>query len=94
MKTVSISEAKATLSEQIRRVARGEEVIILDRGRPVARLVGIAPEDRDAELDELSRLGLVRRGGLLPAAFWELAAPADPEGAVRAAVLAEREESR
>jgi len=39
MKTLSISEAKATLSQQLRHVRRGEVIVITDRGMPVARLV-------------------------------------------------------
>lgn len=92
MKTISVSEAKATLSEQIRKVARGGEVLILDRGRPVARLVGIPVQDADEQLDELQRRGLIRRGGVLPKSFWKLPTAGDPEGSVRAAVLDERED--
>jgi len=38
MLSVSVSEAKNRLSELLRRVQAGEEVLILDRGVPVARL--------------------------------------------------------
>lgn len=93
MKTISISDAKATLSEQIRRVRSGEEVVILDRGQPVARLVAFVPEDLDHELDELERAGLVRVGRApLPEGFWERPRPSDAGGSVRAAARAEREE--
>ena len=40
---VNILEAKNRLSELIRAVQAGEEVIIANRGEPVARLVPIAP---------------------------------------------------
>ena len=36
--TVSIYEAKALLSELLTRVVAGEEVLIADAGKPVARL--------------------------------------------------------
>ena len=39
MKTVSVSVLKAQLSRYLREVERGNEVQILDRGRPVARLI-------------------------------------------------------
>jgi prevent-host-death family protein len=60
--TVSISELKARLSEHIRRVKRGGEVLILDRGTPVARLVGLTGEG--APIDR--RLSLIRAGVLRP----------------------------
>lgn len=40
---VNILEAKNRLSELIRAVQAGEEVIIANRGEPVARLTGVAP---------------------------------------------------
>lgn len=39
MKQVNIHEAKTHLSRLLRRVARGEEVVIAKAGLPVARLV-------------------------------------------------------
>jgi prevent-host-death family protein len=94
MKTISISEAKATLSAQIQHVRNGEEVVIVDRGRPVARLVPVQPSQDAPDLDELVRAGLVRRGRTsLPARFWQLPRPRDAQGAVRAAATEEREDS-
>jgi prevent-host-death family protein len=49
---VSIYEAKNHLSDLIRRAERGEEVILNRHGRPVARIVGLAPAKR--------KLGLFR----------------------------------
>lgn len=42
-KPVNIHEAKTTLSRLIRRVEKGEEVIIARAGKPVAKLVAIEP---------------------------------------------------
>ena len=39
--TVGIRELKAKLSEYVRRAANGEQIVISDRGRPVAHLVGL-----------------------------------------------------
>ena len=39
--TVGIRELKAKLSEYVSRAANGEEIVVTDRGRPVARLVGL-----------------------------------------------------
>ncbi len=64
MTTVSISELKARLSEYVREVRRGGEVQILDRGTPVARLVGLAAQTGDGERrrQQLVRAGVVRPG--------------------------------
>src|SRR5258708_36093776 len=63
MKKASITEAKNNLSALIDRVKGGSPVLIVDRGRPVARLepvTSIGPED-----DRLARL--VRHGPARPA---------------------------
>jgi prevent-host-death family protein len=39
MQEVNISELKARLSHYVRLVEKGEEVLVKDRDRPVARLV-------------------------------------------------------
>jgi len=38
---VKISELKANLSAHLRRVSGGEEVVVCDRNRPIARIVPI-----------------------------------------------------
>jgi prevent-host-death family protein len=63
MRTAKISELKAKLSEHIRYVKNGEEVLILDRNMPVARLIPAAPaSDEDAR-----RRRLIAKGILTPA---------------------------
>ena len=66
MTTVSVSELKAHLSRYLREVRRGGEVQVLDRGRPVARLTGIA-DDAASPQDE-HRERLIQAGILRPAA--------------------------
>ena len=41
MSSVNIHQAKTNLSQLLRRVASGEEIIISNSGKPVARLVPI-----------------------------------------------------
>ena len=64
MKTVSVSDLKAHLSQYLRTVQRGTEVQILDRGVPVARLVpaGGVADPVDRRLDRLIAAGVVRKG--------------------------------
>lgn len=62
MTTVSISELKAGLSRYLREVRRGGEVQVLDRGKPVARLVAPAVEDDDVLRARLISAGVIRPG--------------------------------
>ncbi len=60
MRTAKISELKAKLSAHIEYVKNGEEVLILDRNTPVARLVAAGPvEDEDARMSRLIAKGIV-----------------------------------
>ncbi len=56
---VSILKARNGLSRLIKSVQRGEEVVIANRGAPVARLVAVAPRPVDTEA------GAGESGGLL-----------------------------
>ena len=62
---ISVREMKNNLSKYIKRAQAGEEVVITDRGRPVARLVSVTrPESLSVE-DAVARLRaspLVRPG--------------------------------
>lgn len=60
--TVSVDEAKTTLSELLERAHAGEEVIIAKNGTPYARLVPLAPR-------RARRPGLLR--GTVEDAFFE-----------------------
>lgn len=96
LKRASIAGLKAKLSEYLDAVKSGEEIIVTERGKPVARLVPVSdPERMESRLAQLIRAGLARppREPLRPD-FWKLPRPKDPEGRVLAALLEEREESR
>jgi prevent-host-death family protein len=63
MRTASITEAKNNLSALIDSLKGGSPVLIVDRGRPVARLepvTGAQAGEHDARLARLLREGLVR----------------------------------
>ena len=61
MRTVNISDLKARLSAHIKIVRQGEEVLICDRNRPVARIV---PCHFDNYSEQERRL--IARGVLAP----------------------------
>ena len=94
MQKASISELKARLSSFLELVRHGEEVLVTDRGHPIARLAPIAQSDREEGRREL----LLRSGKLrapaagLPGDFWQRPRPVDREGRSVAALLEERGE--
>lgn len=64
MKVATITEVKNKLSAFIDRVRAGESILIVERGRPVARLEPAVSIDEgaDGRLARLERAGLVRIG--------------------------------
>ncbi len=95
MSTVAIAKLKASLSTYLRKVQQGEEVVITDHGRPVARITPVHPQDQlDQHLQDMIRQGQATVGsGRLPKDFWSLPRPQDPTGAVLKAMLEDREDS-
>ena len=98
MKKASITYATTTLSALIDGVKGGSPVLIVDRGRPVARLEpidGLRPDD-DSRLERLVRDGTVRpaRAGV-PKALLTLKPPRVKKGVSGVHVLiAERRDGR
>jgi antitoxin (DNA-binding transcriptional repressor) of toxin-antitoxin stability system len=90
-----VAELKSQLSRYLSRVKAGHEVLVTERGLPIARLVlggptGVGLEPlRDLERQELIRLGT----GRLPRGFWALPRVNDAKALVRKAVTEEREDS-
>lgn len=62
MKKASITQTKNQLSALLDRVRHGETVLIMDRGRPVARL---EPALQEGEGNEAGRLARLERAGIL-----------------------------
>ena len=53
---IGIRELRADLSRLVKRVQAGEELVVTDHGKPVARLV---PMNGERKIDRLIREGLV-----------------------------------
>lgn len=96
MKTTSISELKARLSAYLDAVRAGEEVLVTDRGRPIARIAPVSGEHQEvSRRDLLVREGRLRAPtGRLPRDFYTRSLPADSKGRALAALLEERREGR
>ena len=93
--TANIAQIKARLSEYLRQVKGGSEVVITERGIPVARLVPLAPDERRATREER----LIRSGALRPPAGprQQLGSPKGKPGAGRDVLdilIADRGEGR
>jgi prevent-host-death family protein len=96
MKIATVSKLKASLSEYLRQVKAGEEVLVTERGRPIAKLTPAVGSSAVAkQLAEMEKQGLVKIGrGRLTKDFWDLPRPKDPKGLVSQALLREREQGR
>ena len=98
MKRATLTDTKNNLSALVDQVQHGETILILDRGRPVARLESVVGDGDDPEgrLARLERQGLLRRASSpLPREILMTKPPRPSEGAsALAALLAERKEGR
>lgn len=101
MTSAGVAELKAQLSRYLTAVKAGEEVLITDRGRPVARLVPPSGGSAASDEEELGRLQQLAREGLvrMPEAeiteeFWAMDRPEDPASSVREALIDERSSGR
>jgi prevent-host-death family protein len=93
---ISVSELKARLSEHLRRVKGGEELLVTERGRAVAVLSPVPRSQAgEVDLEALVEAGLVRPAKRRPdQGFWALERGSDADRAVLGALLRERREGR
>src|SRR5712691_1270239 len=96
MKKASITEAKNNLSSLIDGLRGGSPVLILDRGRPVARLEPVTTGDDEGRLSRLVREGVVRpaRATLPRAVITEQPPRLKGGSSAVAALIEERREGR
>ena len=60
MKTVRVAELKAHLSAHLRMASSGEEVLVLDRNTPIARIVPLAEPVARTREERLIASGVLR----------------------------------
>ncbi len=97
MKSAAVSQIKASLSEYLARVKKGEEVVVTDRGHPVAILSPFR-ESKSKTLNDRKRLfreGVIDLGktGKIPPSFLIPSSVKDPKDLLLKALLEEREDS-
>ncbi len=98
MKKASLTETKNRLSALIDEVREGETILVLDRGRPVARIESVVGREPGSpgRLERLERKGLVKRApGSAAVDVLSTPPPHAKRGAsVLEALLAERDSGR
>jgi prevent-host-death family protein len=82
MRTVNISELKARLCAHIQHVKDGEELLVCDRNKPVARIIPCSTVDRSAREQRL-----IARGVLVPAKKKQRSPLPPPAGSVSDEVM-------
>jgi prevent-host-death family protein len=97
MKSAAVAELKANLSKYLAHVKAGEQVLVTDRGVPVAKLVSVDTRNTDlsGHLQDLEKAGLAIIGsGKLPKSFWEWERPVDKKGRAVKSLIQERSRER
>ena len=97
MKTIGIAKLKAHLSHYLDQVKHGEEVLVTERGLPVAKIVPRRGAERtDSRRERLARAGVLQLGtGRIRGSLLKLPKGRANVGAgVLRALLAEREKGR
>jgi prevent-host-death family protein len=96
MRSAAISRLKATMSEYIALVKGGEEVLVTERGKPVARIVAVDGVSKDnARRMDLARRGILRpgKGHISDCVLRDLPLARLSEEAISRVVEEDREES-
>ena len=92
MRTVGVAELKSGLSAHLASVKAGQELLVTDRGRPVAKIVPLSTIAVPPNISDLARRGIVR----LPSGRSERVLPRvkDPGRKFLSALLDERHRGR
>jgi prevent-host-death family protein len=93
MRSTNIAELRNRLTQYLQEVRAGEEIVVRDRQRPIAKIVPFTVDEDDADEAKLVAAGLMRKGsGRVAPSFWKARRPAlTPEQAI-AAVVGDRDE--
>ena len=93
MRSTNIADLRNRLTQYLQEVRAGEEIIVRDRQRPIAKIVPFTVDDDEADDAALVASGLMRKGsGVLPASFWNTRRSRVSVKAAVRAVTADRNE--
>lgn len=90
VRSTNIADLRNRLTQYLQEVRAGEEIIVRDRQRPIAKLIPFTVEEDGEAM--LVASGLMRKGSKpLPRSFWSARRPRVPRRAAVAAVRADRD---
>lgn len=95
MQTVSVGKLKSDLNRYLEDVKGGEEVLIKERNRTIAKIVPVIElDEEEEELAQLVAEGILRAPKIskIPDSFWDEELPDIPLERVVKAITDEREE--
>ena len=93
MRSANIADLRDRLTQYLREVRAGEEIIVCDRRRPIAKIVPLNVDEDSAEKTALVAEGLLRKAERpLPQSFWKTARAPVTVRAAAAAVRADRQD--
>lgn len=70
MRSTNIADLRNHLTRYLQEVREGEEIVVRDRQRPIAKIVPFTTDDREPDEAALVAGGLMRKGtGVLPPSF-------------------------
>jgi prevent-host-death family protein len=94
MRSANIADLRNHLTQYLQEVRAGEEIVVRDRQRPIAKIVPFTVDADQAEDAALVAAGLMRKGtGSIPPSFWSARRPRVSVRAAVAAVTADRDEA-
>jgi prevent-host-death family protein len=91
VRSTNIADLRNRLTQYLREVRAGEEIVVRDRQRPIAKIVPLTLSD-DSDDTVLVTSGLMRKGErALPTSFWRVRRAGVSPRIASAAVGADRE---
>ena len=94
MRSTNIADLRNRLTQYLKEVRAGEEIVVRDRQRPIAKIVPFTVDADEEDDADLVAAGVIRKGsGKLPRSFWSGRRRGGVAWEVAvAAVLADRDE--
>lgn len=71
MRSTNIADLRNRLTQYLKEVRAGEEIVVRDRQRPIAKIVPFTVNEDEEDNADLVAAGVIRKGtGKLPRSFW------------------------
>jgi prevent-host-death family protein len=71
MRSTNIADLRNRLTQYLKEVRAGEEIVVRDRQRPIAKIVPFSVDEDEEDDADLVAAGVIRKGtGKLPRSFW------------------------